>query len=229
MSNQEPMAWLPSREEELVEEALAEIYKGFEQNKRSMAEVKNLLAEMVSPDAYDKILNRQFILEKKGQVEFTPAGEKIAQSVVRRCRLSERLLTDVLGVQPESLSAAACQFEHVLTRELTDSICILLGHPTECPHENPIPPGDCCKKSESVVRSVVKPLNKLESRCEAKIAYMLYKRNPDAYRLMSLGLVPGAAIKLLQRVPNYILQVGETQVALDELLARDIYVRPLVK
>ena len=78
-------------------------------------------------------------------VAFTAAGEERAKSVIRRHRLAERLFMDVLALSDESsVETNACQFEHILSPELTDRICTFLSHPTTCPHGSPIPPGPCC-------------------------------------------------------------------------------------
>jgi putative ABC transport system ATP-binding protein len=80
-------------------------------------------------------------------VAFTAAGEARARSVIRRHRLAERLFTDVLALSDElSVESNACQFEHILSPELTDKICTFLGHPATCPHGSPIPPGTCCEQ-----------------------------------------------------------------------------------
>jgi DtxR family Mn-dependent transcriptional regulator len=70
-----------------------------------------------------------------------------ARIVIRRHRLAERLFIDVLSIRDEhEVEESACKFEHILSPEVTDSMCALLGHPTECPHGSPIPPGECCPK-----------------------------------------------------------------------------------
>jgi putative ABC transport system ATP-binding protein len=78
-------------------------------------------------------------------VRLTVAGEERARSVIRRHRLAERLFTDVLSLGDENVvESNACQFEHILSPELTDRICTFLGHPETCPHGSPIPRGKCC-------------------------------------------------------------------------------------
>jgi putative ABC transport system ATP-binding protein len=87
----------------------------------------------------------------KWEVNFTAAGEERARSVIRRHRLAERLFTDVLSLcDEESVESNACQFEHILSAELTDRICTFLGHPETCPHGSPIPKGKCCIAGETL-------------------------------------------------------------------------------
>jgi putative ABC transport system ATP-binding protein len=82
---------------------------------------------------------------RDGEERFTAAGEERARNVIRRHRLAERLFIDVLSIRDEvEVEASACKFEHILSPDVTDRICTLLGHPTECPHGSPIPRGECC-------------------------------------------------------------------------------------
>jgi len=80
-------------------------------------------------------------------VELTPRGQKRAADIIRRHRLAERLFTDSLAMDSETeIEQQACKFEHILSPEATDKICIFLNHPRTCPHGSPIPPGPCCGK-----------------------------------------------------------------------------------
>jgi putative ABC transport system ATP-binding protein len=82
---------------------------------------------------------------KDGEERFTLAGEERARNVIRRHRLAERLFMDVLSIRDEvEIESSACKFEHILSPDVTDRICTLLGHPLECPHGSPIPQGECC-------------------------------------------------------------------------------------
>ncbi|MES1261124.1 MAG: ATP-binding cassette domain-containing protein [Acidobacteriota bacterium] len=82
---------------------------------------------------------------ENGREHFTPQGESRARDVIRRHRLAERLFMDVLNIRDErEIESSACKFEHILSPEVTDRMCTLLGHPLECPHGSPIPKGECC-------------------------------------------------------------------------------------
>ena len=82
---------------------------------------------------------------ENGKELFTPKGESRARDVIRRHRLAERLFIDVLSIHDEyEIESSACKFEHILSPEVTDRMCTLLGHPVACPHGSPIPPGECC-------------------------------------------------------------------------------------
>src|ERR1051325_2071533 len=72
-----------------------------------------------------------------GGIALTPAGDERAAKVMRRHRLAERLLFDVIHLDDASMEAGACELEHthILSEEATDRICAFLGHPPTCPHD----------------------------------------------------------------------------------------------
>jgi len=88
-------------------------------------------------------------IEADRHIELTDRGKSRARDVVRRHRLAERLFKDTFRIDDHEAHSQACKFEHIISPELDERICSFLGHPTTCPHGNPIPPGDCCNhKSE---------------------------------------------------------------------------------
>ena len=82
-----------------------------------------------------EVAHRSGLIEITGEaLRLTEAGRTRARDVVRRHRLAERLFCDLLDVDHEECESSACKLEHILSPEATNSICILLGHPTTCPH-----------------------------------------------------------------------------------------------
>jgi DtxR family transcriptional regulator, Mn-dependent transcriptional regulator len=69
----------------------------------------------------------------------TEAGRDLAVSVMRKHRLAERLLTDVIGLDWEHVHEEACRWEHVISDAVEQRLVELLEGPTHCPHGNPIP------------------------------------------------------------------------------------------
>lgn len=74
-----------------------------------------------------------------GGIHLTEAGTRLAERVVRRHRLAERFLTDVLGLGWAEAHTEAGRWEHVMSDSVEDAMMRLLGDPTTCPHGNPIP------------------------------------------------------------------------------------------
>ncbi len=171
-------------------------------------------------------------LKREGLVEYSPPylrltekGYPEARLAVRRRRLAERLLADVLGVEETGLHEGACRLEHALVDGLDDSICTLLGHPRFCPHGKSIPPGPCCREARKTVRRLIAPLCDLHPGESGTIAYIQMNDPQRLQKLMAMGILPGEKITLLQRSPSYVFRVGFSQFAVDEEIAADIYVR----
>jgi len=177
------------------------------------------------PEAAQHLLAAGLVELKSGRYSLTPAGESYGASVIRRERLAERLLADVLNVGNSLASEAACKFEHLLQKGLDDEICTLLGHPRVCPHGAPIPPGECCRTGARAAAKVVSSLADLHPGEGGRIAYIHARQRPMLRRLLAMGAVPGAPISLLQTRPSYVFAVGHTQIAVDRETAQDIYVR----
>ncbi len=72
-------------------------------------------------------------------LRLTDSGRAIATSIVRRHRLAERLLTDIIGLEWEKVHREADRWEHAISAEVEEKLVILLGDPATCPHGNPIP------------------------------------------------------------------------------------------
>ena len=75
-------------------------------------------------------------------ISLTAAGKTLAERVVRRHRLAERFLTDVLGLSWADAHTEAGKWEHVISEPVEEALARVLGDPTTCPHGNPIPGAD---------------------------------------------------------------------------------------
>jgi DtxR family Mn-dependent transcriptional regulator len=75
-------------------------------------------------------------------IKLTTSGEALAQRTVRRHRLAERFLTDVLGLSWADAHHEAGKWEHVMSDSVESAMDRVLGEPTTCPHGNPIPGSD---------------------------------------------------------------------------------------
>jgi DtxR family transcriptional regulator, Mn-dependent transcriptional regulator len=72
-------------------------------------------------------------------LQLTEKGRGLATTVVRRHRLAERLLVDVIGLEWEKVHAEAARWEHAISADVEEKLVLLLGDPATCPHGNPIP------------------------------------------------------------------------------------------
>jgi len=79
------------------------------------------------------------VVQDDRHLELTKAGRTKAVSVMRKHRLAERLLADIIGLEWELVHEEACRWEHVMSEQVERKILTLLGEPTESPYGNPIP------------------------------------------------------------------------------------------
>ncbi len=162
------------------------------------------------------------------RLELAAGGEERAGAVIRRHRLAERLLFDVIHVDPVAMEAVACELEHshILSEEATERVCAFLGHPPTCPHDRPIPRGRCCERFTDEIRPLVTPLRDGRIGGDYRIVFIASRSHRRLDRLCALGVVPGAKLRLHQQSPAFIVQVGGTDIALEVEVAADIFVVP---
>ena len=162
---------------------------------------------------------------RHGRLGFSSSGEAAARLIIRRHRLAEVLFSQVLEVPEEEQESQACEFEHVLSEAVTDRICTFLGHPEFCPHQKAIPKGKCCAEYRKVLQPLVSRLSLAPVGAEGRVVMMNPKYHSRLDRLQSLGIAPGAKIRLHQKKPAVVVQVDETTVALDPDIAEEIFMR----
>ena len=167
--------------------------------------------------AYVEVRDDRVYLRKEGRPE--------ARMTVRRHRLAERLTMDILGIQGEEGNEQACAFEHLLRQGVDTKLCTLLNHPTTCPHGNPIPPGDCCVEARRQGEPGIVALTELKPGEAGEIAYLSASDDKKMQKLMSMGVLPGSDLCLVQKFPSFIFKVGHSQFAVDDILAREIHIR----
>ena len=211
---------------EATEEYLETIYRL--QEKDGRARTKDLVRLLkVVPGSVTNTIER---LERKGYivhepyrgVRLTEKGRKIALQVIRRHRLCERLLTDILHVEWEKAHEIACKLEHAFPRDIVKKLEKALGHPKTCPHGNPIPT-DC----GGIFEEESQPLMDLKSGESAVVAKITEEESSMLEYFARAGILPGAIIKVLRKVPNksLLVRVGDKNHELNESMASAIKVR----
>ncbi|HBC89162.1 MAG TPA: hypothetical protein DCZ94_19660 [Lentisphaeria bacterium] len=206
-----------------AEEILESLWVKLEEKKIPSAtfEIMGLKKDDVS---LKEIVSSGFCEIRSSALVFTDKGRKHGRDVVRRHRLAERLLADVLDVKGRLANEKACEFEHLLHAGIDDRICTLLGHPKLCPHGHDIPPGKCCARENKELK-LVSPLSALSQGQGGKIAYIHTRDKAEMQKMMSIGVVPGMKIKMLQNFPSFLFKLGNSQFAVDESMAKEIFVR----
>ncbi len=132
----------------------------------------------------------------RGEVKLTTAGLEVAVRVLRRHRLAERLLTDVLGMPWDEVHAEACMLEHAISDRVEERLVALLERPTTCPHGQPIPPADL---SDPVLSG--EPLAQMPVGSRVSVVSVT-EELPEILRyLAEIGLRPGARLAVAQKAP----------------------------
>lgn len=129
-------------------------------------------------------------------VELTAAGEVAAAELTRHHRLLETFLVRIMGFALDEVDAEAERLEHAISEAFEDRMDALLGYPTEDPHGDPIP-----SKSGAVVAVATQPLSELAPGQEAVVRRV---SDDDAEKLRylgTLGLLPGASVRVRERAP----------------------------
>jgi DtxR family Mn-dependent transcriptional regulator len=184
-----------------VEEYLEAIYKLEE--KKGSAKTGELAKELsvtlgAVTNTIESMERQNLIIHKpyKG-VKLTKRGRKLALDVVRRHRLSERLLTDILRLEWSKAHEAACRLEHAIAdKEIIKPLEEALGKPKTCPHGNPIP-----SESGKVIEEKSELLANLNLGEEGVIVKVTDERQELLQYLSTLGLVPGANVQIEEKAP----------------------------
>jgi DtxR family Mn-dependent transcriptional regulator len=155
-------------------------------------------------------------------VSLTAKGRKAAAVLVRRHRLSERFLSDMLGVPWKDLHDEACKFEHVISEQVEEKLVEALGNPATCPHGNPIPEAD-----GTMAEAKAEKMSSLASGARGKIV-KITEESPDFLQYLGqLGLMPDARVEIEEIAPfggPIVVKTKGASYALGRSVADHIYI-----
>jgi DtxR family Mn-dependent transcriptional regulator len=155
-------------------------------------------------------------------VELTTVGREMAVAVIRRHRIVERFLADMLGYTWQEADRLAPGFEHELPQEVEDRLFVALHRPSTCPHGFPIPGPDLGEIPE------MPPLYTLEPGDVAEVA-LPSSTDPEIVAFLeTLGLRPGAQVEVREKHPfdgPLVVRVDGTDRTVGDKVARQIFVR----
>jgi DtxR family Mn-dependent transcriptional regulator len=211
-------------EKKALDEYMEALWYLSEENDLSLERLRSLVDVTFNDEIIGHLTNEQLIRVQGKKIELTPNGYDHAKQIVRCHRLAERLLADVLGMQLKEMEQGACEFEHILAPEIVDSICTLLGHPSECPHGLKIPEGTCCKQARETLTSAIVPLSRVQVADQVKVCYINTKSDSRIHKLCHFGIIPGSYIKVHQKSPSFVVQHENTQIAIEQDIADEIFV-----
>ncbi len=208
-----------------VEEYLEAIFSLLEEGvpviQARLAERLDKAAPSVS-EMLDRLEADNLITRTSRQIALTPAGAAVAEGVVRKHRLAERLLVDIIGLDWDKAHLEAGRWEHVISDEVESRLIVLLDNPTTCPHGNPIP-------GSSGGRSEQRSLAKAEPGENIRLLRITESVEHDSASLTYLGdhgLTPGTTATIQAKAPDgtLTLVVGDATVAVGPAMTRQLFI-----
>jgi len=211
-----------------LEDYLKAIYQLSEESRPVIA--ARIAAETgVSPSTMFATLRRlakegYVTINRRKEIHLTNDGRKVAENIVRRHFLTERFLTDLLGLDWVKAHQEAHRLEHAISQEVEERLATLLKHPTTCPHGNPIPGATSGPAPKTI------PLSEAVDGRQVELDYITEGGERDA-RLLSFlekhGLRPGVKVHVLEVAPSLgmmTLKVNDDQFSLGIEAAKKIRV-----
>jgi DtxR family transcriptional regulator, Mn-dependent transcriptional regulator len=175
----------------------------------------------------DRLSDDGYVRRDGRVVELTPKGSALAEKVVRKHRLAERLLADVIGLEWHKIHQEAGRWEHVISDDVEARLIELLDDPATCPHGNPIPGSRRLVDSERHM-----PLADASTGATVRLERISEEVEMDIDALAYLDarhFTPGSTAVVSSRAPDgtLVLDVAGSTVALGPGLARRLYVAPV--
>jgi len=216
----------PEMTEHGQDEILELLWTLREERKASREEVLKSAAEPGPERLLEELVEGGMVEASGEEILLTKSGEDRARGIIRRHRLAEVLLQNLFDLDNAQMENSACQFEHILSEPVVESVCTFLGHPPACPHGRPIPRGECCDRIRTEIRPLVMRLTEASLGATVRIVFITPRSKKRLEKLSALGIVPGSRVRLLQRNPSFVLELGQTTVAVDRDITDEIYVKP---
>ncbi|MFQ5802001.1 MAG: DtxR family transcriptional regulator [Candidatus Methylomirabilales bacterium] len=177
-------------------------------------------------DMLKRLMQKGLVLaEDDGGFGVTDDGQRIALRVIRRLRLAERFLADVLRLPWEKVYDEACKFEHVLGGEVEERLVQVLKDPLTCPHGHPIPDVQGRLPFEYPTTTLIE----LKEGAKTTVFCVPEEDTELLLYLTELGLFPHVNLQV-KRIAPYngpiFLSIGDTEQAVGRDVAARIYVTP---
>jgi DtxR family transcriptional regulator, Mn-dependent transcriptional regulator len=174
-------------------------------------------------------------IEGDRHLELTEAGNRLAVRVMRKHRLAERLLVDVIGLDWELVHAEACRWEHVMSETVERRLLDLLDHPTESPYGNPIPglselgeesDGEAFLADVEPLDTVVKGPEELRVLIR-RIGEEMQKDEAAMAALRRVGALPDKVVTVAAGAEGVLIASGGETAEIDPDLAAHMFVHRL--
>jgi DtxR family transcriptional regulator, Mn-dependent transcriptional regulator len=161
------------------------------------------------------------VLAPDRTVQFTPEGRDRAEHVMRKHRLAERLLVDVLGLEHEHVHEEACRWEHVISDRVEAKLLEFLGNPTTSPYGNPIPGALPAASQVELVSLADAPVGTVTIE---RISEQLQGDRAVMQRLDEAGIGYGGQAEVSREGDEVVLEVDGRRLSLAPEAAKLVYV-----
>jgi DtxR family transcriptional regulator, Mn-dependent transcriptional regulator len=207
--------------EEYLETIFALEEEGIPVIQARLAERLDKAAPSVS-EMLDRLEADDLIVRSSRQIAMTSTGAALARGVVRKHRLAERLLVDIIGLDWDKAHIEAGRWEHVISDDVEERLVILLGNPTTCPHGNPIP-------GVEPVGPEQRRLAEAQPGDRIRLERVTESVEHDAASLSYLGdhgLTPGTTALVQAKAPDgtLTLLVEDTTIALGPAMTKRMFI-----
>ncbi|MER8183086.1 metal-dependent transcriptional regulator [Kitasatospora sp. NPDC094015] len=183
-------------------------------------------------------MERDGLLQVAGDrhLELTDEGRRLAVRVMRKHRIAECLLVDVIGLEWEQVHEEACRWEHVMSETVERKVLAMLGHPTQSPYGNPIPGLDELGDTKAEGEGFDAGLTTLEALTVGEQATPVVVRRigepiqTDGELMLTLrraGVRPGATVQVTAGIGGVLVGSGDTSVELPKEIAGHVFVAEL--
>ena len=210
--------------EEYLETIFALEEEGIPVIQARLAERLGKAAPSVS-EMLDRLEGDGLITRSSRRITMTAEGNALAEGVVRKHRLAERLLVDIIGLDWDKAHIEAGRWEHVISDDVEARLVVLLGNPTTCPHGNPIPgatpDGPAQRRLAEAQPGDHVRLVRITESVEHEAESLTY--------LGDHGLTPGTTVVVQSRAPDgtQTLILGDSAIALGPAMTERMFVAAL--
>jgi DtxR family Mn-dependent transcriptional regulator len=192
-----------------------------------VAERLNKTAPSVS-EMIERLVDEGYVTRNGRELQLTTNGHDVARSVIRKHRLAERLLADVIGLPWHLIHEEAGRWEHVMSDEVEKRIVELLGDPGTCPHGNPIPGS----VNEVTDRHDQRPMAQSDEGDVFRFARLTEEAETDFQSLSefnAVGFLPSVTASILAKNSDGTidLDVNGSQLNIREKMTQQLFVVPV--
>jgi len=176
--------------------------------------------EGLKKDLYNKTVVKELknlkLIELDGdKIHLTPEGFKESRKIIEARRLSEKILHNILGVDKEFMENEVHNFEPIIKSIVEGCNCTSSNDNSQSSCECCGGSCECSAKIKKVIEKSVLPLTQVKKGQFCKVVYIKSEKYENLHRILSIGVLPGRDVKIVQTHPSHIFQIENHQITVD--------------